>query len=212
MAIIRLNNDKDKLAEYQFGLTCEKAIESVPVSVIKKIDPLAFQFSFDMLLSILWDNVSVNQKFSIGQIPMIREAIFTRYYFLAIDEVAYVLKNGTIGKYKKEYNKLDLETLMTWFEIYDTSERMDWLDKRNHNQKIESIKQLEKTTAVVPKEVTDKIIKSLVGDQEEKERNFKSVREKFIESRKNKRKIHAFIHKKNKVWNKFLNQYNSKQE
>jgi len=212
LEVIRLSNDKDKLAEYQFGLTCEKAIESVPVSVIKKIDPMAFQFSFDMLLSILWDNVSVNQKFSIGKIPMIREAIFTRYYFLTIDEVAYVLKNGTIGKYKKEYNKLDLETLMTWFELYDTSERMEWLDKRNHNQKIESIKQLEKTTAVVSKEVTDKIIKSLVGDHEEKERNFKSVREKFIESRKNKRKIHALIFKKNKVWNKFLNQSNSKQK
>lgn len=203
MAIIHLSNDKDKLAEYQFGLTCEKAIESVPVSVIKKLDPLAFQFAFDSLLGILWDNVSVNQKFSIGQIPMIREAVFTRYYFLTIDEVAYVLKNGIIGKYKKEYNKLDIETLMTWFEIYDTSERMEWLDKRNHNQKIESIKALEQTTAIVPKEVTDKIIKSLVGDAEEKERNFKSVREKFIQSRKKKHKIHLLIYKKNKVWIKW---------
>lgn len=191
MAVIKLSNDKNKLAEYQFGLTCEKAIESVPVSVIKKLDPMVFQFSFDMLLSILWDNVSVNQKFSIGQIPMIREAIFTRYYFLTIDEVAYVLKNGTIGKYKKEYNKLDLETLMIWFEIYDTSERMEWLDKRNHNEKVEALKLQESfkgVSAEFASEMVAKIAKEnnlkTVDSEKEKEEEYKKARQKWIESRK----------------------------
>jgi hypothetical protein len=94
---------------------------------------------------------------------------------------------------------------MNAFEIYDTTERMEWLDKRNHNEKIESIKQLEKTVSVVPKEVTDKIIKSLVGDDEEKERNYKTIRAKFIQSQKRKKKIHTCIYKKNKFWNMYLN-------
>lgn len=196
-------NDKSMLAEYQFGLTCDKAIESTAVSVIKKNEPVAFKFLFDSLLAGLLDNISVNQKFSTSQIPMYREAIFAKYYFLTIDEIAYVFKNGIIGKYKKEYNKLDLETLMAWFEIYDTSERMEWLDKRNHNEKIESIKQLEKTTAIVPKEVTDKIIKSLVGDSEEKEARYKKIKEKFIEDQKRRKFYRKIIMKKDKIWTRW---------
>jgi len=191
LAIINLSGDKDKLAEYQFGLTCEKAIMSVPVSVIKKNEPMAFQFAFDTLLSILWDNVSVNQKFAVGQIPMIREAVFTRYYFLTIDEVAYVLKNLIIGKYKKEYNKLDLETIMNAFEIYDTSERMEWLDKRNHNEKIEALKLQESfkgVSAEFSSEMVAKISKEnnlkTVDSEKEKEKEFKKALQKWIESRK----------------------------
>lgn len=183
---MQVANDKSKLAEYQFGLTCAKAIESAPVSLIKKNEPVAFKFLFDSLLAGLLDNISVNHKFNTSQIPMYREAIFAKYYFLTIDEVAYVFKNGIIGKYKKEYNKLDLETLMTWFEIYDTSERMEWLDKRNHNQKIESIKALEQTTAFVPKEVTDKIIKSIVGDEEQKEKDYQEFKNQYLNSKNKK--------------------------
>ena len=104
---------------------------------------------------------------------------------------------------KRQYNKLDLETIMNAFEIYDTSERMEWLDRRNHNQKIESIKQLEKTTAIVPKEVTDKIIKSLVGDDEEKEARYKIIKNRFIEGQKRRKFYRKILIKKDKIFRKY---------
>lgn len=199
----KLASNPEKLAEYQFGLSCEKAIHGTAISLIRKTDKQSFDYIFGKLLVLCADSITVNNKFGLAQIPMYREAIFKKYYFLTIDEIAYVLKNGIMGAYKKEYNKLDLETLMTWFEIYDTSERMEWLDMRNHNEKIESIKQLEKTTAIVPKEVTDKIIKSLVGDSEEKESRYKIIKEKFIEDQKRRKFYRKIIMKKDKIWTRW---------
>lgn len=186
----KLASNPEKLAEYQFGLSCEKAIQGTAISLIKKSDKQSFDYIFGKLLVLCADSITVNNKFGLAQIPAYREAIFKKYYFLTIDEIAYVLKNGIIGAYKKEYNKLDLETLMTWFEIYDTLERMEWLDKRNHNEKIEALKFQESfkgVSAEFASEMVAKIFKEnnlkTVDSEKEKESEFKKARQKWIDSR-----------------------------
>ncbi len=184
-------SNPERLAEYQFGLSCEKAIQGTAVSLIRKNDKQSFDYIFGKLLSLLADSITVNNKFGLAQIPMYREAIFKKYYFLTIDEIAYVFKNLIMGVYKKEYNKLDLETIMNAFEIYDTTERMEWLDKRNHNEKVEALKLQESfkgVSAEFASEMVAKISKEnnlkTVDSEKEKEEEFKKARQKWIESKK----------------------------
>ncbi len=186
LPISEVIEDLVKLSEYQFGLTCEKAIEGAPLSVIKKIDQEFYARTMYQLFALLSDSINVANKFSMSAIPMYLQAIFSRYYYLTVDEVAYVFKKGILGDYEKKYNKLDLETLMKWFEIYDTTERMDWIEKRNHNDKIKQEKELKETISKVDPIMINEIIQSLCGDPEQEERDYQEYKKKILSDIKNK--------------------------
>lgn len=189
----KLASNPEKLAEYQFGLSCEKAIQGTSIALIKKTDKQSFDYIFGKLLVLCADSITVNNKFGLAQVPAYREAIFNKYYFLTIDEIAYVLKNIITGVYKKEYNKLDLETLMNAFEIYDTSERMQWLDKRNHNENIEALK-LKESFKGISSEFASEMVKKIsaennlttIDSEKAKEEAYKKERLKWISERKKK--------------------------
>lgn len=187
MPICEVIEDPVKLAEYQFALTCEKAIEGAPLSVIKKIDQEFYARMMYQLFALLSDMVNVSNKFSMSAIPVYLQAIFSRYYYLTIDEVAYVFKKGISGEYKKEYNKLDLDTLMNWFEKYDTTERMLWIDKRNHNDRIEQEKKIQENAFLLQSVVNKEKIKDIIDgiglnydniimDNKEEEKKYKKFK------------------------------------
>lgn len=162
---------KNSLAVFQSDLTIDKAIEGVSIAKIKKVDYNAFVRVMDVLLCNLLDSVSVNQKFTQHSIPLIIQSVFKTYYYVSIDEVAYIFQQGIIGKYPKSFNKLDLETIMCWFQLYDTTERTDWVERRNHNESVKVKKEMQESVNVFRDNAKiNEIIEDLTGLEKEKDK------------------------------------------
>ena len=176
------------------SLTCEKAIDSVSMALIKKTNPVVYSASIDILLCGMVDKIKVANKFSEGEIPFLIDAIYKSYWYFTLDEIAYVFKKGITGDFKKPYNKLDIETVLDWLHEYDSKERLNLLEKRDHNKKMEAKQLQESTFKEVSKEFVNEMVKKIAEENNldvtpknevsEKEKAYKEYKMKYLNSNK----------------------------
>ena len=187
LPILKVINNPKALSEFQLALTCEKAIDSVSMALIKKANPIVYRASIDILLCGMVDMVKVANKFTEGEIPFLIDAIYSKYWYFTLDEVAYVFKKGITGDFKKPYNKLDIETVLDWFHEYDSKERLYLLEKRDQNKRHEAIKLSEGYTGV-SKEFMQGMIKKISQDNNldadaKKEKDYQAYRLQYLNSK-----------------------------
>ena len=196
MQVIKaINSDNPKdLSEFQLSLTCENSIDSVSLALIKKSNSLVWKTSIYALLNDLNDKVRVDKKFSESETPFLLDAIQKAYWYLTLEEIAYVFKNIIIGRFKKQYNKLDIETVLDAIHEYDSKERLNLLEKRDHNKKMEA-KQLEQSAfKEVSKEFVSGMVKKIAEENNlditskdevsEKEKAYQAYKMKYLNSKK----------------------------
>jgi len=185
---INSENPKD-LSEFQLSLTCENSIDSVSLALVKKSNPIVWKISIYALLNDLNEKVKVDKKFTESETPFILDAIQKSYWYLTLEEIAYVFKNIIIGRFKKPYNKLDIETVLDAIHEYDSKERLNLLEKRDHNKKQEA-RQLQESYTGVSKEFMQDMIKKISQDNNldadaKKEDEYQKFRNQYLNSKKN---------------------------
>jgi len=189
LPILKVINNPKALSEFQLSLTCEKAIDSVSMALIKKTNPVVYRASIDILLCGMVDKIKVANKFTESEIPFLIDAIYKSYWYFTLDEIAYVFKKGITGDFKKPYNKLDIETVLDWLHEYDSKERLNLLEKRDHNKKQEA-RQLQEGYTGVSKEFMQDMIKKISQDNNldadaKKEDEYQKFRNQYLNSKKN---------------------------
>ncbi len=166
MPILKVIDKPKELARYQIGLTCEIAIDSISMALIRKASVAVYETSLDYLLIQLILKVKVDKKFTEDEIPFLIDAIYKSYYYLTLDEIAYTFKKGITGDFKKPYNKLDIETVLDWLHEYDSKERLNLIEKRDHNKKVEAKQLQESTFKEVSKEFVNGMVKKISEENE----------------------------------------------
>lgn len=130
--------DSKKLAAYQVALKAEDAIDEMALVSMKKIDIDRCEVSLDLLIkNLLIRFEKLNNKFEDFEIPTIMDLIFKSYWYLSLEEIAYVFKKGISGDYKMPYNKLDVSTVMDWIHQYDSKERLAIAERRVYKKREE---------------------------------------------------------------------------
>lgn len=58
-------------------------------------------------------------------VGMLLQTIKEKYWYMNLEEIAFVLQKGMLGFYKT-YGKLTAADIMEWIHIYDTTERDEY--------------------------------------------------------------------------------------
>ena len=178
------------MASYQVGLVAESAIDEIPMALIRKVDVDRCEMALNLLLRNLLKRFDkLNNKFEEYEIPMIMDGILKQYYYLTIEELAYVFNKGITGAYVMPYNKLDSSVVFDWIHRYDSRERIAIAERRDAKKKGEQRKLEEATFKGVSKEIAQSFIKKISGQNnldadKKKEEEYQKFRQQYLASRK----------------------------
>lgn len=184
--------DNEKLASYQSSLVAESAIDEMPIALIRKVDVDRIELTLNLLLRNLRFRFSkLNNLFDEYEIPAIMDGILKQYYYLTLEEIAYVFNKIIIGTYKLSYNKLDASAVFDCLHIYDSKERIAIAERRDANKNEEFIKLTQDTFKHVSSEFVKEMVKKIadqnnlitVDSLKEKEILFKQERSRILASK-----------------------------
>lgn len=123
----------------QIAVTPAKALTTPQLSRLKResIEDLA-----EILTRLLFYinsliNLPVSQKLNTAQITLLTVEIIEKYWYMKFDELVYVLREGSAGKFSKLYGRLDTEIVHSWFTAYETGERQRLIDDEAYAQHLE---------------------------------------------------------------------------
>jgi len=109
--------------------TIKDAQEGVSLSVIRKHNPVLLDLSIGVLLEDLAR--SFNAQWSERMMLSIVDRITNKYWYLKIDEIAFVFSNAIDGIYGKVYGQIQISTVMEWLHEYDVNDRLSYHESRN---------------------------------------------------------------------------------
>ena len=177
--LFRIQNDLTPVNSY----SCKKMS-----SMVKDHKDSLFK-AIEMLICKLALTVNVKYNIEPHQAPDIAQAIYKKYYFYSIEEVALVLRMGSHGELYDErgsgkiYDRLSVDILMTWFKLYDTRLRDTIVENRKKDERSQyESDNIDFFKLPVVAKAVDELIKSLDFD-DEKEQQYKRFRSEFVKNR-----------------------------
>ena len=97
----------------------QKCIDTgMQVSSLRKID----EKKTISIVAIFINTVNENYNGNIN-LEMCSRQICSVFWYMKIEEIAFVIKNGIIGKYGKVYGSINISDVMGWLTGYDIEER-----------------------------------------------------------------------------------------
>jgi hypothetical protein len=76
------------------------------------------------MIESVYQLVNVGKQIKGDAIVLLAEMIIENYWFLKIDEIDLVFKNGIMGKYGKIYDRVDASVIFDWLHKYDVSDEV----------------------------------------------------------------------------------------
>lgn len=92
------------------------------LSKLKREQPLQLISMIVFLIEQIYELANVGKRLSDSAMATTAEMIVEEYYYLKLEEIQLVFKNGAIGKYGKIYDRIDASVIFDWLLQYDTSE------------------------------------------------------------------------------------------
>ena len=113
------------LSDYASNLTPKLAMseEHAQISVLRKTDPSSYLKTIGLLILRLNGQFNVARPMNTEQIADLTARIGKKFYYLRLAELFYVFDQAVSGRYGPAYQSLDSETVMSWIEKYDVTER-----------------------------------------------------------------------------------------
>jgi hypothetical protein len=100
--------------------TVSQAVNGVSVSRIKKEDPKGLKIVLGKLISELM--VVYGIDFGKPQIDIVINQIITKYWYLKLEEIAYIFQKAISGQIKV-YGALKVADILGWINDYDVNDR-----------------------------------------------------------------------------------------
>lgn len=162
MSYLKANNEIG-LIQLQVSLKLSEAVNGISISKIRKDAPEDAAIAIQRLVANLARSFNLSNTINNAQLLEMSLLIMEKYYYLKIEELAYVFKNAKLGQYGKVYNRLDIQIICEWIETYLVSEeRISLFEKES-----QKYKQAEKEKSVMSdksRERFKKIYESIISE------------------------------------------------
>lgn len=183
-------SSKDKLAfvQFQTELTLEKALwqGGSQLATLRREHLPSLKLALNNLLRDLAGSLNVKETIEPHQAVEIIETIISEYWMLKIEEIAFAFKYAKMGRYGKDFNRLDILTVCTWLDKYlDSDERWRLIETQGDKYKQVSqapMSEQEKKVMYAVNEVAEKkkfvdgpVVVASLSDAQWKERLFEII-------------------------------------
>ena len=164
------------------------------MALIRKVDIDRVELSLNVLLrNLRFRFDKLNNKFEEYEIPIIMDGILKQYYYLTLEEIAYIFKKIINGDYKLPYNKLDTSAVFDCIHIYDSKERISIAERRDAKKHEEQRKLDDAVFKGVSKEFVSGMVKRIAeengvqveskSDAKDKERAYQMAKMQALSKR-----------------------------
>jgi hypothetical protein len=175
-----LHSSEVQLTEYTLSLTPAKAFNGQLSNFVKNNYNDLF-LAIEKLLVMLILRLNVGKNLEPHQLTPLAKKIYSKYYFFSLDEIALVFSKGSSGEFGPLYNKLDEETIMSWFPKYQEIYRDNIVDNYRQQQNNE----YEKDNL---NEVFSKLggidginkLKDKLSEEDQKQADYEEYRKKYF--------------------------------
>jgi len=129
-----------QLLERQAAMTPALALASgEQLSLLRQRDKPALLKALSLLITQLGSSFNVGKNLDTLQVYECATLLIDKYWYLRLEEFAYVFKQAKLGKYGKVYDRLDMQVISEWLNAYDTGERLAELERKHQlDQKTEA--------------------------------------------------------------------------
>lgn len=110
--------------------TVEACQNGIQISVIKLSEPDLLEVCITKLISDVCLACGTEWPGHVQVSALDR--ILEKYWFLNLEEIAYVFRKASDGEYGKVFGQLKVSDLLGWLHDYDIGERMDWVRANNN--------------------------------------------------------------------------------
>lgn len=137
------------------SLSCEKAIQGTQVSKFRRIDEAMLKTVIHLMVEDVFAAFGASEKVSTAEVKRITSKILTSYWWLKIEELAYVFNKGKRMEYGKVYPIPTEANFYDWINQYDQSERTPQCDLIAREES-DSLKMLNRLDEAGVKELYEK--------------------------------------------------------
>jgi len=105
----------------------------IQISILKREKPDELITAISAMIESIYQLINVGKQIGADAIIKLSEMIIENYWYLKIDEIDLVFKNGITGKYGKIYDRVDASVIFDWLHKYDTSQECISIYEENSN-------------------------------------------------------------------------------
>lgn len=128
-----VSKDLDLYEKRVTALSCTTAInEGTQVSTYRRSDPAMLKMGLHLMIEDVLAFYGAMEKVDDNQIESLISRIFSNYWWMKVEEIAYVLNKGKNGHYGKIYGIISPKVITEWLYLYDIGEReneREWFNK-----------------------------------------------------------------------------------
>lgn len=118
-------------------LTCYTAIsQGTQISFLKRNNEAFVKTSIHLLVEDVLNHYATSDKVVMtGIIPRIVQSILAKYWWMKMEEIAYVFNKGKNGEYGRSNKNISQDVIMDWLHQYDVNERE--IEMIDYNRKLQ---------------------------------------------------------------------------
>jgi hypothetical protein len=115
------------------------------------------------------ENVNVGKYMTPNQMKFAAELIAEKFWYLKLEDFVVCFKNGIVGQYGKDYDRVDVTTLCSWINAYEverneTSHRLQVEQGKDNAKNIMDIIGSDVMTAAIRKVVDEQAAKLVIKE------------------------------------------------
>lgn len=122
--------------DVQMSMTIPRAMKGAQISILKKEFPTDLLKAVSTLITTTATSMNITNNLNSFQVYEATQLICKEFWYLRLEELILIFKNGKLGKYGRIYNKLDITIISDWINQYETSEeRVCYFERKNTEHK-----------------------------------------------------------------------------
>jgi hypothetical protein len=106
--------------------------ESKSLSVIKKESGIMSQLFVELSIKATMAMIRAGKQINDDALPQIASMVLESYYWYKPEDVQLCLKMGASGRFGKNYDVFDVQTILQWFAAYDDIRTEEVRTLKNH--------------------------------------------------------------------------------
>lgn len=176
-----LKNNPIEIIQAQSEVRLQTAVNGTALGTLKRQDKVQTQNAIANLIANLVQSLNLGNTLNDAQVVEIVYLLMERYYYLKLEELILIFKKAKMGDYGKNYNRLDIQVIFEWIEMYYSSDERALLlerEAKNFKEKEKSNDYKKQELPEFAKEILKKMQAEILPDTPKEKKPYTTYNER----------------------------------